>query len=210
MRIANARAASPLRPTPYTKSFFADVRIATASAISFERSTERIFARWSRRYAVDATAVVASVEVRVDVPAVGDLLHLRKHVVEVFRPLEQSEATRVHVREVQDRQDAFRVLDEGQEFVEAADDFGAAARLNPQPRADLAFLVCVSDEPQVLRDTVHRLFRLELAEHPEVRHDNRRPHRGELERSEEHTSELQSRLHLVCRLLLEKKKKNKE
>src|SRR2546422_5424219 len=28
------------------------------------------------------------------------------------------------------------------------------------------------------------------------------------ERSEEHTSELQSRLHLVCRLLLEKKKNN--
>src|SRR3989449_7246366 len=29
-------------------------------------------------------------------------------------------------------------------------------------------------------------------------------------RSEEHTSELQSRLHLVCRLLLEKKKKTTE
>src|SRR2546422_3070010 len=29
-------------------------------------------------------------------------------------------------------------------------------------------------------------------------------------RSEEHTSELQSRLHLVCRLLLEKKKKMRE
>src|SRR5205809_5912238 len=29
-----------------------------------------------------------------------------------------------------------------------------------------------------------------------------------LDRSEEHTSELQSRLHLVCRLLLEKKKKH--
>src|SRR3989442_11748498 len=29
-------------------------------------------------------------------------------------------------------------------------------------------------------------------------------------RSEEHTSELQSRPHLVCRLLLEKKKKNRE
>src|SRR5215510_16601859 len=29
------------------------------------------------------------------------------------------------------------------------------------------------------------------------------------QRSEEHTSELQSRGHLVCRLLLEKKKKNK-
>src|SRR2546429_6499040 len=33
----------------------------------------------------------------------------------------------------------------------------------------------------------------------------RRPSAG---RSEEHTSELQSRLHLVCRLLLEKKKEN--
>src|SRR2546429_3688805 len=31
-----------------------------------------------------------------------------------------------------------------------------------------------------------------------------------LPRSEEHTSELQSRLHLVCRLLLEKKKKKRE
>src|SRR2546429_7345770 len=31
--------------------------------------------------------------------------------------------------------------------------------------------------------------------------------RKQLGRSEEHTSELQSRLHLVCRLLLEKKKK---
>src|SRR2546422_7322115 len=30
---------------------------------------------------------------------------------------------------------------------------------------------------------------------------------GPVSRSEEHTSELQSRLHLVCRLLLEKKKK---
>src|SRR2546429_5131106 len=32
--------------------------------------------------------------------------------------------------------------------------------------------------------------------------------RRNCERSEEHTSELQSRLHLVCRLLLEKKKKS--
>src|SRR3712207_8849202 len=35
---------------------------------------------------------------------------------------------------------------------------------------------------------------------------NRRPVSG---RSEEHTSELQSRQYLVCRLLLEKKKKNR-
>src|SRR2546422_5904901 len=33
--------------------------------------------------------------------------------------------------------------------------------------------------------------------------------RAQRARSEEHTSELQSRLHLVCRLLLEKKKKTK-
>src|SRR2546422_7703172 len=33
------------------------------------------------------------------------------------------------------------------------------------------------------------------------------PLRSALYRSEEHTSELQSRLHLVCRLLLEKKKR---
>src|SRR3712207_7409498 len=32
---------------------------------------------------------------------------------------------------------------------------------------------------------------------------------GDVRRSEEHTSELQSRQYLVCRLLLEKKKKNK-
>src|SRR2546429_2487330 len=34
------------------------------------------------------------------------------------------------------------------------------------------------------------------------------PHQLLCRRSEEHTSELQSRLHLVCRLLLEKKKNN--
>src|SRR2546422_3246558 len=33
---------------------------------------------------------------------------------------------------------------------------------------------------------------------------------GKWDRSEEHTSELQSRLHLVCRLLLEKKKKKRQ
>src|SRR2546429_5201042 len=36
---------------------------------------------------------------------------------------------------------------------------------------------------------------------------NRRAIAEDFVRSEEHTSELQSRLHLVCRLLLEKKKK---
>src|SRR5215510_15271070 len=40
-----------------------------------------------------------------------------------------------------------------------------------------------------------------------LQHRRRRPVVAELGRSEEHTSELQSRGHLVCRLLLEKKKK---
>src|SRR2546429_6037286 len=39
----------------------------------------------------------------------------------------------------------------------------------------------------------------------DIDHAGRQPGRH---RSEEHTSELQSRLHLVCRLLLEKKKNN--
>src|SRR2546422_2715240 len=48
----------------------------------------------------------------------------------------------------------------------------------------------------------HRILR-HRGEH---RHDPVRD-RAQGARSEEHTSELQSRLHLVCRLLLEKKKK---
>src|SRR2546422_4536365 len=47
-----------------------------------------------------------------------------------------------------------------------------------------------------------------------LRHELERPlgraEVGEMKRSEEHTSELQSRLHLVCRLLLEKKKKKRK
>src|SRR5687768_17916105 len=50
-------------------------------------------------------------------------------------------------------------------------------------------------------DDVHQ--RRPGGEHPAFRHDLR-------VRSEEHTSELQSRLHLVCRLLLEKKKQRKQ
>src|SRR5687768_18090685 len=45
---------------------------------------------------------------------------------------------------------------------------------------------------------------------PDRRRTPREPFVEFLDRSEEHTSELQSRLHLVCRLLLEKKKKKKK
>src|SRR2546422_5872147 len=46
----------------------------------------------------------------------------------------------------------------------------------------------------------------ELAEREHAGRDAQALERTGDERSEEHTSELQSRLHLVCRLLLEKKK----
>src|SRR2546422_5277119 len=55
--------------------------------------------------------------------------------------------------------------------------------LEPEPLFPLRY----ADERIVVHGMVYR-----------ARHDGR---------SEEHTSELQSRLHLVCRLLLEKKKK---
>src|SRR5438309_6279205 len=47
-----------------------------------------------------------------------------------------------------------------------------------------------------------------LAPIPHTRTLKFRVARGADPRSEEHTSELQSQFHLVCRLLLEKKKKN--
>src|SRR6476620_11948364 len=54
------------------------------------------------------------------------------------------------------------------------------------------------------------LFRSRGARHPRGPGRRRLPRLGS-ERSEEHTSELQSRQYLVCRLLLEKKKnKNKD
>src|SRR2546429_9863316 len=55
----------------------------------------------------------------------------------------------------------------------------------------------------------HRTHRLRVR-HPACRQDtdlaDERGDHHAIGRSEEHTSELQSRLHLVCRLLLEKKK----
>src|SRR5690242_21629927 len=61
--------------------------------------------------------------------------------------------------------------------------------------------------PPALRDVARR--------HPPLPRDQRQrlgdqeQVRQQVRRSEEHTSELQSHVNLVCRLLLEKKKKNK-
>src|SRR5687768_18219715 len=65
----------------------------------------------------------------------------------------------------------------------------------------------------LFRSSVHRLPRRRVPTAPRAgaRRGRTRDIRGSPRgRSEEHTSELQSRLHLVCRLLLEKKKKKKK
>src|SRR3712207_7719766 len=64
-------------------------------------------------------------------------------------------------------------------------------------RSDDAVAACFLDQPERLLGR-----RLILV----VVHCHTRALLGELARSEEHTSELQSRQYLVCRLLLEKKK----
>src|SRR5690554_7780836 len=59
-------------------------------------------------------------------------------------------------------------------------------------------------EPQVKIEQGRHLVIENLISDPFVANDTHLDH----DRSEEHTSELQSRPHLVCRLLLEKKKLN--
>src|SRR5205809_6547255 len=73
------------------------------------------------------------------------------------------------------------------------------------------FLLMIRPPPRSTLFPYTTLFRSPLAlvaQHArDVLTDFRQDHLLAKVRSEEHTSELQSRLHLVCRLLLEKKKK---
>src|SRR2546422_6352604 len=74
------------------------------------------------------------------------------------------------------------------------------------PYTTLFRSVCVPEEPRrASSGRVPSPHRRRGADHA-----TRGQRRDLVERSEEHTSELQSRLHLVCRLLLEKKKKKKK
>src|SRR2546422_3772022 len=70
----------------------------------------------------------------------------------------------------------------------------------------------IQTAPDCLIDYVGDALRA-VIERRHRRHDDRavlgERRRHNRSRSEEHTSELQSRLHLVCRLLLEKKKKKR-
>src|SRR2546429_5634886 len=62
---------------------------------------------------------------------------------------------------------------------------------------------------QITVENLQKARELDAKQFLEVFHESTATLKAELAnlRSEEHTSELQSRLHLVCRLLLEKKKK---
>src|SRR2546429_3577534 len=78
-------------------------------------------------------------------------------------------------------------------------------------RAWPALAFCAASSGHFRRHRSLRANRHKLAETPRLCHGCAwRTHSGGHKnagiRSEEHTSELQSRLHLVCRLLLEKKK----
>src|SRR5690625_6173698 len=73
------------------------------------------------------------------------------------------------------------------------------------PIADLALLAAETLRPTLLETRWHR--EATTAQLPEL--VGIMPGFGKQDRSEEHTSELQSRGHLVCRLLLEKKKQTR-
>src|SRR3989442_11630905 len=64
-------------------------------------------------------------------------------------------------------------------------------------------MVALKNEPNIFLVNLHPLLRVEFVD----RLLGKVEFTGPGARSEEHTSELQSRPHLVCRLLLEKKKK---
>src|SRR5690348_7704681 len=81
-------------------------------------------------------------------------------------------------------------------FVEAAGEF-AYVRVGSMRPAGLDRKVAAANPDRALRIGRPQVRDLAFADHPGER------------RSEEHTSELQSPVHLVCRLLLEKKKKHK-
>src|SRR2546430_17270351 len=93
------------------------------------------------------------------------------------------------------------------------------------PRLSFFFFLMIRRPPRSTLFPYTTLFRSNLPDHVAEQQQRRRPDQrrdeiGDLERpvrhhedagrqrSEEHTSELQSQSNLVCRLLLEKKKKN--
>src|SRR3989449_2298221 len=79
----------------------------------------------------------------------------------------------------------------------------------PLPTVTDAFAAMAPGAPQLYDDAPGNIEHRNQIQAGETDAAFARAKRVVKQRSEEHTSELQSRLHLVCRLLLEKKKKNR-
>src|SRR3989449_3460060 len=141
------------------------------------------------------------------------------HLAEVRAILEPEiaalAATRVEEQHLATMREAVAVMDRTMQdpdaFIEADLDFHlslAEAAANP------LILSLIDSIVGLLREQRMRIFNVEGGpQRGQFHHkrileaiEQRDPERAR-QRSEEHTSELQSRLHLVCRLLLEKKKK---
>src|SRR2546422_6833577 len=86
--------------------------------------------------------------------------------------------------------------------------FFSSRRRHTRCSRDWSSDVCSSDLEPHERAGGDALVSQQIVRHPQDEHvlEDEQEQCQDL-RSEEHTSELQSRLHLVCRLLLEKKKK---
>src|SRR5438552_13850707 len=82
-----------------------------------------------------------------------------------------------------------------------------SAELEPEHLVELVVAGRQHDDRDAARraDPLAHLKPVQLGQHDVEHHEVMLP---KLDRSEEHTSELQSPDHLVCRLLLEKKKRN--
>src|SRR5437764_10667977 len=80
--------------------------------------------------------------------------------------------------------------------------------IRPPPRSTLFPYTTLFRSRRVT--ALHATGRFHLAARSDVAVDPRRDGRRDETRSEEHTSELQSPMYLVCRLLLEKKKQSQK
>src|SRR5260370_40426507 len=78
------------------------------------------------------------------------------------------------------------------------------------PRSTLFPYTTLFRSDQLMANTLSTPPEIEPGKDGPTLHPAEAPHLNEETRSEEHTSELQSHLNLVCRLLLEKKKKTKK
>src|SRR6185503_20512320 len=94
-----------------------------------------------------------------------------------------------------------RVCDSSEKAIEAASQVRTSL--------SLLFFLMIRRPPRSTLFPYTTLFRSIICVHRGAARNQRRATLQDVnDRSEEHTSELQSRLHLVCRLLLEKKNKN--